>query len=229
MRAFVLRAPAPVEKAPLQFVNVAVPEPGPGEVLIRVHACGICRTDLHVIEGELTPRLSPVIPGHQVVGVVESCGTKTSLYTPGARVGVAWVLGLAACANSAARTESASEVHWATDDGSSGFHGTVVNLMRDLYARRPPGFVHVIGPVPLMRTAAELTRQWGVPTMASLNPIMLDGTGMCGGCRVSVGGESRFACMDGPEFDAHLVDFDQLATRNRAYLTEEKLENECST
>ncbi len=69
----------------------------------------------------------------------------------------------------------------------------------------------------MMSAVAELTREAGIRTVASLNPIMVDGTGMCGGCRVKVGGETRFACVDGPEFDAHLVDFDLLATRNEAY------------
>jgi ferredoxin/flavodoxin---NADP+ reductase len=124
---------------------------------------------------------------------------------------------------------AAQEVHWATNDGSAGFHGTVVDLMRDLRMRGHllPAFVHVIGPVPLMRAAADLTREWGIPTVASLNPIMLDGTGMCGGCRVSVGGHPRFACVDGPEFDAHLVDFDQLESRNAAYAHQEQIANQC--
>jgi ferredoxin--NADP+ reductase len=74
-----------------------------------------------------------------------------------------------------------------------------------------------------MRFASQLTREWGVKTVASLNPIMVDGTGMCGGCRVSVGGKPVFACVDGPEFDAHQVDFDLLTLRNRAYAAEEKL------
>ena len=74
-----------------------------------------------------------------------------------------------------------------------------------------------------MRFASQLTREWGVKTVASLNPIMVEGTGMCGGCRVSVGGKPVFACVDGPEFDAHQVDFDLLTLRNRAYMAEEKL------
>jgi ferredoxin--NADP+ reductase len=98
--------------------------------------------------------------------------------------------------------EASDEVHWATDNGSGEFHGNVVDRMRSLHHDRP-GFVHVIGPIPLMRAAAELTRGWDVRTVANLNPIMLDGTGMCGGCRVSVGGRPMFACVDGPEFDAH--------------------------
>jgi glutamate synthase (NADPH) small chain len=120
---------------------------------------------------------------------------------------------------------SADEVLWATDDGSGLFHGNVVDLMRRWFRDRgtPPALVHVIGPIPMMRAAAGLTREWGVPTFASLNPIMVDGTGMCGGCRLTVGGKVVFACVDGPEFDAHLVDFEELVRRNRAYLEQERL------
>ncbi len=120
---------------------------------------------------------------------------------------------------------AADEVLWSTDDGSAGFHGTVVDLMREWKKLQIelPGAAHVIGPIPMMRAAAEVTREWGVHTYASLNPIMVDGTGMCGGCRVTVGGKVRFACVDGPEFDAHGVDFDELTRRNRAYLDEERM------
>jgi glutamate synthase (NADPH/NADH) small chain len=120
--------------------------------------------------------------------------------------------------------QAADEVFWATDDGSYGFHGNVVQLMKDWEARsgRKPDVVHVIGPIPMMRFTAELTREWRVPTQASLNPIMVDGTGMCGGCRVTVGGKTLFACVDGPEFDAHQVDFVELTRRNRAYTAQEK-------
>ena len=76
---------------------------------------------------------------------------------------------------------------------------------------------HVIGPIPMMKAVANSTRDWGMKLYASLNPIMIDGTGMCGGCRITVGKEVKFACVDGPEFDAYLVDFDELARRNRAY------------
>src|SRR5579864_9335465 len=91
MKACVLRAPAKVETNPLEFAEVAVPEPGEGEVRLRVHACGVCRTDLHVIEGELRSRKSPVIPGHQAVGVVEKLGKYAGRFAVGARVGVAWL------------------------------------------------------------------------------------------------------------------------------------------
>ena len=116
------------------------------------------------------------------------------------------------------------EVQWATDDGSAGMHGTVVDLMRAWKAAQtsPVGAAHVIGPIPMMRYASALTREWGVHTMASLNPIMVDGTGMCGGCRVTVGDKVKFACVDGPEFDAHKVDFEELTRRTRAYLDQER-------
>jgi ferredoxin--NADP+ reductase len=114
---------------------------------------------------------------------------------------------------------AADEVLWSTDDGSFGFHGNVVQLMREWIKGQaePPAVAHVIGPIPMMRFASGLTKEWGVRTFASLNPIMIDGTGMCGGCRVTVGSKVRFACVEGPEFDAHQVDFEELARRNRAY------------
>lgn len=121
------------------------------------------------------------------------------------------------------------ELHWATDDGTYGFHGNVVQLLLSLAG--PGTFTegHVIGPIPMMKAAAEATRGWGLKLHASLNPVMIDGTGMCGGCRVTVGHEVKFACVDGPEFDAHLVDFDELARRNRAYreMEQEVLKHDC--
>jgi ferredoxin--NADP+ reductase len=82
--------------------------------------------------------------------------------------------------------------------------------------------VYAVGPVPMMRAISNLTKQYGVHTIVSLNPVMVDGTGMCGGCRVNVGGETRFACVDGPEFDAHQVDFETLMDRLGIYKTQEK-------
>jgi len=109
------------------------------------------------------------------------------------------------------------DLKWATDDGSFGFKGNVVQMLLSLAG--PGAFAegHVIGPIPMMKAAAEATRDWGMKLHASLNPVMIDGTGMCGGCRVTVGQQVKFACVDGPEFDAHLVDFDELTRRNRAY------------
>jgi ferredoxin--NADP+ reductase len=85
-----------------------------------------------------------------------------------------------------------------------------------------PVAVYAVGPVPMMKAVCDLTRDYGVHTIVSLNPIMIDGTGMCGGCRVTVGGEVKFACVDGPEFDGSLVDFAELAARQSAYLELDK-------
>jgi ferredoxin--NADP+ reductase len=109
-----------------------------------------------------------------------------------------------------------------TDDGSAGRKGLVTDALAELLAAEPIQRVLAIGPIPMMRAVAELTRPLGVKTIVSLNSIMVDGTGMCGGCRVRVGGESRFACVDGPEFDAHQVDFAILAQRNASYRPAER-------
>ena len=113
--------------------------------------------------------------------------------------------------------ELVDEVIVTTDDGSRGRHGLVTDALAEVVAREQVDRVIAIGPIPMMRAVADLTRASSIPTLVSLNPIMVDGTGMCGGCRVLVGGETKFACVDGPEFDAHAVDFDVLAARNRAY------------
>ncbi len=111
----------------------------------------------------------------------------------------------------------AGEVVTCTDDGSYGRPGFVTEALKDLLDAGGIDGIYAVGPVPMMRAIAELTRPYGVPTWASLNAIMLDGTGMCGGCRVSVGGKTLYACVDGPEFDAHQVDFRELADRLTTY------------
>ena len=109
-----------------------------------------------------------------------------------------------------------------TDDGSYGHHGFVTDVMKEVLEEGDIKEVVAIGPVPMMKAVANITKEYDVPTLVSLNPIMVDGTGMCGGCRVSVGGETKFACVDGPEFDGHKVDFDELNLRLAAYLEDEK-------
>ena len=109
-----------------------------------------------------------------------------------------------------------------TDDGSYGHHGFVTDVLKETLEEGNVKLVVGIGPVPMMRAVANLTRPYEVKTLVSLNPIMIDGTGMCGGCRVSVGGETKFACVDGPEFDGHLVNFDELMLRLQAYCEDEK-------
>ncbi len=110
-----------------------------------------------------------------------------------------------------------------TDDGSYGVKGFVTNALKEkIEAGANYDLVIAIGPIPMMKFVSEVTRPFGIKTIVSLNPIMIDGTGMCGGCRVRVGGEIKFACVDGPDFDGHLVDFDELMKRNRFYKTQEE-------
>lgn len=104
-----------------------------------------------------------------------------------------------------------------TDDGSYGRKGFVTDATREVLEAGGVDIVYAVGPVPMMRAVANLTRPFGVHTIVSLNPVMVDGTGMCGGCRVDVDGQTKFACVDGPEFDGHLVDFDLLAERLGTY------------
>ena len=109
-----------------------------------------------------------------------------------------------------------------TDDGSYGHHGFVTEVLKKTLEKEDVKLVVGIGPVPMMKFVSAITKEFGVKTLVSLNPIMIDGTGMCGGCRVTVGGETKFACVDGPEFDGHQVDFDELTLRLQAYCEEEK-------
>ncbi|GAB4288151.1 MAG: sulfide/dihydroorotate dehydrogenase-like FAD/NAD-binding protein [Ignavibacteriaceae bacterium] len=115
------------------------------------------------------------------------------------------------------------EVYTTTDDGSYGMHGFVTDQLRKLINERHIDFVLAIGPVPMMKAVADVTRDKKIKTVVSLNPVMIDGTGMCGGCRASVDGKTVFVCVDGPEFDAHKVDFETLSRRNRTYTMQEKI------
>ncbi len=109
-----------------------------------------------------------------------------------------------------------------TDDGSYGHHGFVTDVLKEVLETEDVKQVVAIGPVPMMKFVAEITKEKDVPTIVSLNPIMVDGTGMCGGCRVSIAGENKFACVDGPEFDGHQVDYDELMQRLQAYCEDEQ-------
>lgn len=117
----------------------------------------------------------------------------------------------------------ADELHVCTDDGSYGHHGFVSDVLKKILdTSEKIGMIMAIGPVPMMRVVSELTRPYNVPTYVSLNPLMVDGTGMCGGCRVAIGDTTKFACVDGPDFDGHLVDFDLLTKRLSAYKAQER-------
>jgi ferredoxin--NADP+ reductase len=119
-------------------------------------------------------------------------------------------------------TLASHELHICTDDGSYGRPGFVTEALKEVLEKEDVKQVVAIGPVPMMKFVSKITEEYNVPTLVSLNPIMVDGTGMCGGCRVTVGGETRFACVDGPEFDGHKVDYDELMHRLQAYSDEEK-------
>jgi ferredoxin/flavodoxin---NADP+ reductase len=116
------------------------------------------------------------------------------------------------------------EVLIATDDGSKGEKGFTTDVLLDLIKSGDEKIDYVLtaGPVPMMKKVSDMTREYGIKTVASLNPLMVDGTGMCGGCRVTVAGKVKFACVDGPDFDAHSVDFDELLKRTSLYKTNEK-------
>ncbi len=116
----------------------------------------------------------------------------------------------------------ADDVIITTDDGSRGSKGLVTEALKRELEKNGAGLVMTVGPAIMMKSVCETTRPFGVRTTVSLNPIMIDGTGMCGGCRVSVGGATKFACTDGPEFDGHLVDWDLLMNRQKSYRKEEQ-------
>ena len=115
-----------------------------------------------------------------------------------------------------------------TDDGSYGRKGFVTDAAKEILAAEKVDIVFAVGPVPMMRAVANLTRGLGVHTIVSLNPVMIDGTGMCGGCRVSLGKETKFACVDGPEFDGHQVNFDELQDRLSTYREFEQRSTACA-
>ena len=117
---------------------------------------------------------------------------------------------------------ASTKVHVATDDGSCGEKGLVTDTLKTLIKKKTPiDRIIAIGPLIMMKSVADLTRSHKIPTLVSMNPIMIDGTGMCGACRVTVGGEMKFACVDGPEFDGHAVDFEGLFNRLKTYIPEE--------
>lgn len=217
------------ERIPL---TIADADPVKGTITLVVQAVGPSTTDICALNAGdmLTDVVGPL--GHATdirnFGTVVCCG---------GGVGVAPLLpiikAMKAAGNRvisvlAARTreliilekevrEHSDEVIIMTDDGSYGNKGLVTQGVETVINREKVDKVVTIGPAVMMKFVAELTRKYGVPTICSLNTIMVDGTGMCGACRVSVGGRTRFVCVDGPEFDAHEVDFDQMMMRLKSY------------
>jgi glutamate synthase (NADPH/NADH) small chain len=224
------------ERMPLTLVET---DPARGTIVLVVQSIGKTSTEAAAIE-----------PGHCFADILGPLGQPATIakfgtvLCVGGGVGVAELLPVVRAFRDAGNrvislcgarsraqmiferelAEASAEAWWATEDGSKGHRGNVLDLMR-VWRAGYAGEIHaahVIGPIRMMEAVSRLTGEWNVRTFASLNPIMIDGTGMCGGCRVLVGGHSRFACVDGPEFDAHEVNFADLAVRNSAYLSQER-------
>jgi NAD(P)H-flavin reductase len=203
--------------------------------------------------GKSTLLLGALNKGDKILDVVGPLGQPTHIENLGTVVCMGGGIGVApmhpiACAMKAAgnkviaiigarskdllimedRLRNAShELHISTDDGTYGVHGFVTDIMQSIIDRgEKVALCFAIGPVPMMNASCKLTAKYNIPTMVSLNPIMVDGTGMCGACRVTVGGKTKFVCVDGPEFDGHAVDFVELVKRQRAYLPQERASKE---
>jgi len=232
----IVRANEYSERIPLTIVDS---DPVRGTITLVVQSVGKSTRLLNSLRAgdELADVIGPL--GHPTL--IDSFGTVCCV---GGGVGAAEVLPIARAAKAkgneivsiiGARTknllilenemrEASDELYIVTDDGSYERHGLVTDSLEELILDgRDFDVVYAIVPIPMMRAVAELTEPYNIKTLVSLNPVMIDGTGMCGGCRVVVDGKTRFACVDGPEFDGHLVDFDTLVLRNRAYAEEERI------
>jgi ferredoxin--NADP+ reductase len=214
--------------------------------------------DVVVLEiGKTTKRLNSLCVGDSLLNLIGPLGKPTEIEKYGTVVCVGGGVGIASIYPIARALKNASnkvisiigaktsellifedeikgfsdELHVTTDDGSKGQRGFVSDVLKKLIEEgRNIDRVIAVGPVPMMKAVADVTKPNGIKTIVSLNPIMLDGTGMCGSCRVELGDETKFACVDGPEFDAHLVNFEILLARNERYLKEEKVALErCKT
>jgi ferredoxin--NADP+ reductase len=263
VKKFRIRAPKIASKRkPGQFVIIRLKENGERIPLTIVDSDLIEGTITLIVQGigKTTKELNHLNQGDAILDVVGPLGTPSEITLFGTAVSIGGGVGTAIAYPTAvalknagnhtisiigARTKDlvilekemrdvADEVYVTTDDGSYGEHGFVTDQLRKLIDQRKIDFVIAIGPIPMMRAVAECTRPFGIKTVVSLNPIMVDGTGMCGGCRAVVDNKTVFVCVDGPEFDAHLVDFQLLDKRNRSYKTEERtsleqFEHECAS
>jgi len=200
--------------------------------------------------GKTTHELTELEPGDSISDVVGPLGTPTHIDRYGTVVllgggyGTAAIIPVAQGMREAgnkvisvigARTKDlvileqelravSDELYVTTDDGSYGMKGLVTDALREIIREQEGdvGFVMAVGPIPMMKAVSEMTKPCGIKTVVSLNTIMVDGTGMCGSCRCTVGGVTKFACVDGPDFDGHQVDFDEVAKRNKMYVELER-------
>ena len=253
---FVVRAPEIARKhQPGQFVMVLVHEHGERIPLTIAASDKEARTITLVVQevGKTTMEMATLKEGDSLLTVVGPLGSPTHIENFGTVVcvgggaGIAPMLPIATGLKQAGNrvfsilggrtkdlvilreemTAVSDEIVFTTDDGSFGRKGFVTHALADLIAEKGrPDLVVAIGPAIMMKVVSDMTRQQEIPTMVSLNSIMIDGTGMCGGCRVDVGGHAKFVCVDGPEFDGHKVDFDLLIKRLRTYLPQEQQSRE---
>lgn len=249
----VVRAPYVAEKAePGQFVIVRVREEGERIPLtIADYSREEGTITLVFQEVGLTTKLLGLLEeGDRILDLVGPLGVPAQLPETGVVVAVGGGVGVAPvypkCKEMAKRgvrvisiigarsqdlliledemREVSGELHICTNDGSKGFHGFVSEKLKELLTGGlKPDEVIAIGPLPMMRATCEVTRPFGIKTWVSMNPIMVDGTGMCGACRVTVGGETKFCCVDGPMFDGHLVDWAEAIRRANMYRDEERV------
>ncbi|MBM3998310.1 MAG: sulfide/dihydroorotate dehydrogenase-like FAD/NAD-binding protein [Planctomycetes bacterium] len=253
VKRIVVRAPRVARKQlPGQFVIVRVHDRGERIPLTICDSDGGAGTITLIVQGigKTTRLINALEAGQGLLDVVGPLGNPSEIRVHGRVVVVAGGVGVAIALPTARALKDAgnhvdailgarakdlvileAELRAAshtcivtTDDGSHGRRGLVVDPLREFLRTGPPmDLVLAIGPIPMMRSVAEATREAAIPTVVSLNSIMVDGTGMCGGCRVVVGDQARFACVDGPEFDAHQVDFGVLAQRNAMYRDAERV------
>lgn len=198
--------------------------------------------------GYSTAKLAQIEVGEEILDVTGPLGQPTHVEKYGTVVCIAGGYGAAPCyliaktfkdagnkvyMISGARTKdlifwqdkmkkASTELFITTDDGSLGIKGFGTQVLKDLMDKEKIDYVIAVGPMPMMKAVADLTRGTGIKTEASMNPIMVDGTGMCGACRLTVGGKVKFACVDGPDFDAHEIDFDEVINRTKIYKPEER-------
>lgn len=205
-------------------------------------------TIVYMAVGYTTKKLAKLEVGEEIVDLVGPLGKPTHVKKYGTVVCIAGGYGAAPCYLIAKALKEAgnktymimgarnkdlifwqdkmkdacTELFITTDDGSLGIKGFGTQVLEEIMNKEKVDYVIAVGPMPMMRAVANLTRDKGVYTEASMNPIMVDGTGMCGACRVTVGGEVKFACVDGPDFDAHKIDFDEVINRTRIYKEQEQ-------
>ena len=226
-------------------IPITIADSSPEEGWINIIVQGLGKTSKHLNTKESGEYIQDLVGPLGLPTHIENWGT---LVCMSGGVGTAEALPIAAAGKAAGNrvisvigarnkdliiareqmAEVVDEVRISTDDGSEGRHGLVTDVLQDLMDEGiKPDMVVAIGPLPMMAAVSNQTKDMDIPTMVSLNAIMVDGTGMCGACRATVGGKTVFVCVDGPEFDGHLVDFKELGMRQKMYLDQEKESHDC--